>query len=173
MGRKHLRKRFGNNIIYILFPGGLWARSVTTSNEPDRFVLTPGKGPSTAPARLPFLSESYWTGAGGGDGPGSGGGGGGGGDDGGDDDEYDEDYRRGRRDAPSHRSLTKESKSPFECKEKSDVEKYNGKENKLWRKKTTNFLAARFPDVLPWLRWAERQAEDDTGVAHEHTWVGL
>jgi hypothetical protein len=111
---------------------------------------------------LPFLRRGLWTDAGGGGGPD-------GGDDGPDDDDDGDDYyegsegrRRNRREAPSHRSLTRESKSPFECKEKGDVDKYNGKDNKLWRKKTTNFLAAKWPDVHQLLLWAERQAEEIT-----------
>ena len=33
------------------------------------------------------------------------------------------------------------------------------KENKLWRKKTTNYLASRLPAIYPLLMWVERQKE--------------
>ena len=39
------------------------------------------------------------------------------------------------------------------------MDKYNGKENKLWRKKTTNFLSSKMPDAHPLLLWAERQKD--------------
>jgi hypothetical protein len=132
------------------------------SQEPDRFSLTPGVNAEPSPARLPFLKKGLWTSPGGDGGPP--GGGGGGGDDGDGDDwgDDDDEHRRGPRGPKPHRALTRESKNPFDCKEKGDVEKYNGKDNKLWRKKTTNFLAAKFPDVHPLLIWAEKQAEEIT-----------
>jgi len=137
--------------------------------EPDRFLLTPphggAQGTSEATGaqagRLPLINKGRWTGTGGNGGPDGGGDDPEGGDDGDEDwgDDASDGHRRGRRGHPSHRSLTRESKNPFDCKEKADVEKYNGKENKLWRKKTTNFLASRFPDVHPLVLWAERQKE--------------
>ena len=42
------------------------------------------------------------------------------------------------------------------------VDKCNGRDNKLWRKKTTNFLAAKWPDIHQLLLWAERQTEEIT-----------
>ena len=56
--------------------------------------------------------------------------------------------------------LTRESRDPFGPHVKGGVDKHTGKENKLRRKKTANFLATKFPDVHLLLTWAEKQAED-------------
>ena len=144
------------------------ARSLQPSQGAERFDLSSGlrdvlEGEAT-PAKTPFLNRGLWTGTGGGGGPGGGGDGpGDDGDDGDDDDGYDDEDtrrpRRGRHHDSSERPLSRESKNPFDSKGKDDVDKYNGKENKLWRKKTTNYLASRLPDVHPLILWAERQKE--------------
>jgi hypothetical protein len=86
--------------------------------------------------------------------------------------------------------LTRDSRNPFDCKEKNEVEKFNGKDNKLWRAKTTNFLAAKLLAVHEMLVWAEKQTEpvvnsilkplalmmkelvNDPAVVSYHLWVG-
>ena len=112
------------------------------------------EGEATPAARRPFLNRGLWAGTGGGGGPGGGDDGPGDDDDDGDDGFDDDDSRRprrGRQSDQSQRPLTREPKDSFDCKGKEDVDKYNGKDNKLWRKKTTNFLASRLPDVHPLL----------------------
>jgi hypothetical protein len=96
--------------------------------------------------------------------PGGGGGGGGGDPGGGDDGNDDEDnysergsQSRSDRGPKAHHPLTRESKNPFDCRDKTDVEKYNGEDNRLWRKKTTNFLAAKHAPIVELLKWAGTQ----------------
>ena len=106
-------------------------------------------------------------------GPGGGGGGGGGGGD--DDDDEDEDNSRSsdhgftapRR--PQHfdlnsnqggaglRLLTRD-RSPFDCKDKGDLPKFNGRDQReFWRKKVSYFLCGKCPDLRPVFTWAEKQ----------------
>ena len=78
---------------------------------------------------------------------------------------------RGATAGEYYRLLQRESRSPFETKDRGDLPKFNGQDKgDLWRKKTTYFLTNKCPDVKPFLKWAEQQREVITPDSMRRAW---
>ena len=70
-----------------------------------------------------------------------------------------------------NRPLQKESRSPFDTKDRADLPKFNGQDkSEMWRKKVTYFLSNKCPDIKPFLKWAEQQREVITPETMFRAW---